>query len=152
MSQASFYDLAKTGQLQGPGNATDAALALSVATLNRKIALRFPSASAAGNVSATLTAAAVKGGILTSAPAAANITLTSPTAALLVAEDPKAAAGEGYEVTVINTNGTYTVTLAGGTGVTIVGSAIVAVSSSATFILRYTNVTESSEAVVLYRK
>jgi len=152
MSGASFYDLTKTGQLQGPGNSTDATLAIGVATLNRKVANIFPTASAAGNVSATLSAAAVKGGILTTAPSGGAITLTTPTAALIVAQDPKANALEGTEVTIINTNGSNAVTVAAGSGVTIVGSATVAASSSATYVLVYTNVTASSEAVTFYRK
>ena len=87
---------------------------------------------------------------MTTTPGAA-INLTTPTAALLKAADPDAVVGRGYEFTVINLNGTNAATLVAGAGVTLVGSAVVAASSSANFYVRYTNVTESSEAVTVYR-
>lgn len=68
------------------------------------------------------------GGIITSSTAAA-VTITSPTAAALDAAT-EVGIGESFEVFVINTGATNAITLAGGSGVTIVGATIGANGSS----------------------
>ena len=75
-------------------------------------------------------------------------TVTTGTASAIIALATNYAVGDTTEFTLINLNATYALTLAGGTGVTIVGSATVALSTSATW---YVNIASAS-TVVLYRK
>lgn len=84
--------------------------------------------AAAINTTATATVAQMLGGIITSSTAAA-VTITSPTAAALDAAT-EVGIGESFEVFVINTGATNAITLAGGSGVTIVGATIGANGSS----------------------
>lgn len=85
------------------------------------------------NATGTLTAALILGGIVTSTTAAA-VTGTTDTGTLIDAA-ATFAVNDAYDFEVINTGGTNAFTLAGGTGVTIVGSATVALSTSAKFRL-----------------
>lgn len=74
--------------------------------------------------------------------------LTTGTAAAIIALSPRWEVGDSSEFTVINlAAATYALTLVGGTGVTIIGSATIAAASSATFWVRIA----SSSTVVLYR-
>jgi len=83
--------------------------------------------------------------------AAASDTITTPTAAALVAALPATAAiGDTFTFLLSNTAAANTATLAGGTGVTVSGPAVVAAVTSRTFYCRATNVTSSSEAIICY--
>lgn len=137
-------------EVLGVTNAVDTGIQTSLSQLTRQFQKTYVSAVSAGNVTATLVAADVLKGILTSTPAA-NITLTTPTAALMVAADMDVAVGRGFEFTVINLGGANTITLAAGTGVTLVGVAVVAALSSARFYARYVNISSGTQAVTIYR-
>lgn len=114
------------------------------------LAQKIPAPTALGNATATLTAAQLFSRIGTSTPGAAA-SFTTPTAAALVAFQAGVSVGDSYELTVINLSGANAITLVPGSGVTLVGSDEVATSSSGNFIIRFSNVTSSSEAVVIYR-
>lgn len=146
----SLYWMTKDGQIQGPDAAGDLQTKLDLSVLTRRYNVGHREPVDVGNTSATLSAANVRKGIMTTTPGGA-INLTTPTAALLKAADPDAAVGRGYTFTIINLNGSNAATLVAGSGVTLVGAAVVAASTSANFYVRYTNVTESSEAVTIYR-
>lgn len=98
------------------------------------------------NATGTLTAALILGGIVTSTTAAA-VTGTTDTGTLIDAATTFAV-GDSFDFTIINTGGTNAFTLAGGTGVTIVGSATVALSTSASFRLLKT----AAATFSIYRK
>ena len=94
-----------------------------------------------------LSAAALIGGLITANSASGAITLTSDTGANLDAALPGFGENDAFDFTIINTGATTeTVTVAGGTGVTLVGDAtILAVAdvaggngTSATFRLQRT--------------
>lgn len=93
----------------------------------------------AQNTTATLAAPAVMSGVITSAPAAA-ITLTLPTGTqmdtYLTAIGTTLSVGMTTTFTIVDTDPTNAVTLAAGTGFTLVGSGTIALSSSGTFIAR----------------
>lgn len=80
----------------------------------------------------------------------ANRTLTTPTGAELGAAFTDEAVGTSFEIVVVNAApATYTITLtAGASGVTIVGSAVVAAASSGTFLAVFT----AANTVSIYRK
>ena len=100
---------------------------------------------ALGDADATLTATQlIDSSIFTITPTAAR-TLTTDTAANLVAGMSGYQAGTWFDFTVVNL-AAYDVTLAGGTGVTIKGSAVVN-NASATFRARF----DSATAVTIYR-
>ena len=86
---------------------------------------------------ATLTVAQVAGGIISCNKGSdAGLTVTTPTAALLDAAFPSMKVGSTFELTITNNNNSgasSTVTFAGGTGVTLVGSPTVARYGGATF-------------------
>ena len=124
----------------------------SITTLNSQVARLYPAASDVGGVTATLVASSVISGIMTSTPAGGAINLTTPTAALLVAADSIAAVGKGYPFTLINLNGTNAATILAGTGVTLVGNMVVALSTSGNFYLYYSNVSNGTQAVTIYRR
>lgn len=115
------------------------------------IAEKIPAPSTLSATTATMTNAQVFGRIGTSNPSGGAITLTTPTAASMVAYQPGATVGDSYRFTIINTNSSNAITLDPGSGVTVVGSATIALSTSANFIIRFSNVTSSSEAAVIYR-
>jgi hypothetical protein len=84
--------------------------------------------------------------IITSTPTTARA-LTTDTAANIIALT-SGVVGASYELTLINLAASAaTITVGGGTGVTIVGSAAVVAASSASFLVRVA----SSTTVVLYR-
>lgn len=99
------------------------------------------------NATGTLTAALMLGQLVTSSTAAA-VTGTTDTAALIDAATPLAV-NDDFEFTIVNTGGANAFTLAGGTGVTLVGSATVAASTSGTFRVVKTAATPTFS---IYRK
>lgn len=88
-------------------------------------------APTAFNATGTLTAANILGGVITSTTAAA-VVATLPTGTLT---DAAAVLGtnEAFEFVVINTGAANTFTIAAGTGHTVVGNMVVALSTSAIF-------------------
>jgi hypothetical protein len=85
--------------------------------------------------------------IVTATPTTAR-TLTTDTAANIIALT-SGVTGHSYDVTFINLSASAAaITLSGGTGVTIVGSATIGSASSATYIARVASAT----TVVLYRR
>jgi hypothetical protein len=104
---------------------------------------------AVADAAATLTAAQLlESKLFTQEPSAAR-TLTTATAALIVAALVDESTGTSFEFTVVNkAAATHAITLAGGTDVTIVGSASVAAATSGTFV----GVVQSDSTVKVYRK
>jgi hypothetical protein len=98
---------------------------------------------------ATLTATQIiDSGIFTITPTVAR-TLTTDTAVNLVAGLSEVQVGTWFDIVIV-VLAAFDVTLAGGTGVTITGSAVVN-NASGTFRVRFDNVTGGSEAVTIYR-
>lgn len=91
--------------------------------------------SATGDV--TLTAAQMAGGIVSCNKGSdAGLTVTTATAALIDAAFPSMKIGSAFELTITNNNNSgasSTVTVTGGTGVTVVGSTTVARFGGATY-------------------
>lgn len=100
---------------------------------------------------ATLTAAQHRGGVASVAAGANNRNITTLTAALLVSAFPGAAVGQSANLSIVNLKAANTVTLVGGTGVTIVGVAVVSALTSGTYKMLFTNVTSGAEAVQFIR-
>ena len=103
---------------------------------------------ALADADATLAVADLVKGVFTITPTAAR-TLTTDTAANIVAGITGAAVGTSFTFDLI-VLAAYDVTVAGGTGVTVVGSGVVN-NSSGTFRVVITNVTAGNEAVSIYR-
>lgn len=103
---------------------------------------------AVADAAATLTAAQIiDSKIFKQTPSAAR-TLTTSTAALLVAAATDYAVGTSFDFSIINlAAASYSITLAGGDGVTIVGLATVAPVTSAMFRV----VIDSATAASVYR-
>ena len=82
-----------------------------------------------------------------------NRTKASDTAANIVGGLAGVAANQSFEFIVVNaaTGPDKDITVSAGTGVTIVGSAAIRSEESATFRVRFTNVSVGSEAVTMYR-
>ena len=101
------------------------------------------------DAAATLTAAQLlESKLFTQTPTAAR-TLTTATAALIVAALTDEVEGTSFEFTIVNkASATHAITLAGGTDVTIVGSASVAAATSGSFV----GVVQSDNTVKVYRK
>lgn len=97
----------------------------------------------------TLTAAELLDSkLFTCTPTAAR-TFTTSTAALIVAALVDESTGTSFEFTIVNkAAATHAITLAGGTDVSIVGSATVAAATSGTFV----GVVQSDSTVKVYRK
>lgn len=97
----------------------------------------------------TLTAAQSIEGIVTVTPTASR-TYTTATAADIISElGNSAKVGQTFEVTIVNlAANTHAVTFAGGTGVSVTGSATVAHATSGTYLGRMASAT----TVVYYRK
>jgi len=104
---------------------------------------------AVDDAAATLTAAQLlESKLFTQTPTAAR-TLTTATAALIVAALTDEVEGTSFEFTIVNkASATHAITLAGGTDVTIVGSASVAAATSGSFV----GVVQSDNTVKVYRK
>lgn len=94
-----------------------------------------PASVAAKTTTTTLTAAEVVGGMITANQGAAGAaTYTLPTGTLLAAAIDGLYVGASFDLTVTNisTNAAEDVTIAGGTGTTLVGSGVVASNAAAT--------------------
>ena len=104
---------------------------------------------AVSDAAATLTAAQLlESKLFTQEPSAAR-TLTTATAALIVAALVDEATGTSFEFTIVNkAAATHAITLAGGTDVSIVGSATVSAATSGTFV----GVVQSDNTIKVYRK
>jgi hypothetical protein len=86
--------------------------------------------------------------LFTCTPTAAR-TFTTATAAQIVAALTDESTGTSFEFTIVNLAGaTHAITLAGGTDVTITGSATVAAATSGTFV----GVVQSNSTIIVYRK
>jgi len=100
---------------------------------------------------ATLTAAQSYNTIIRGVPTAAATYTTATAAAIVAAIGGDCAIGTTFEVIVLNASaGAYTITIAGGSGVTVSGVATVAQNASKRFIGRVTAVASGSEAITLY--
>ena len=104
---------------------------------------------ALSDAAATLTAAQLlESKLFTQEPSAAR-TLTTATAALIVAALVDESTGTSFEFTIVNkAAATHAITLAGGTDVSIVGSATVSAGDSGTFV----GVVQSDNTIKVYRK
>jgi hypothetical protein len=88
---------------------------------------------------ATLTAAQVTGGILVANPSTSAATYTLPTAAQVEAVVSNAKTNSSFDLAIVNLGtSSGALTISAGTGWTLVGSATVAITSSAQFIARKT--------------
>jgi hypothetical protein len=96
----------------------------------------------------TYTVANILTGFLFRSGAGGAVTDTTPTAAQIVAAFPGSQANTGYEFTISNGNGGL-LTLAAGTGVTLVGTTTVANGWSRRYSLQITNATPGTEAINL---
>ncbi len=91
---------------------------------------------------ATLSVAQLTGGLLVADPSTTAATYTLPTVALTEAVLTNAKVDSTFELSIINLGtSTGAITVAVGTGWTIVGSATVAVTSTANFLARKTGAT-----------
>ena len=98
---------------------------------------------------ATLTTAQLINGLILSTPTAAR-TFTSPTATEILTALDNSQIGASFDFAIRNTSaGAYAITLAGGTGVTVVGTATTAQNVASTFRCVVTAV--DTPAVSLYR-
>ena len=96
----------------------------------------YPSfTTVAKTATSTLTLDELKAGYITVNSASAT-NQTTPTAAAIIAAWNSMAIGDAFDVTITNLNGTGIPTLVGGSGVTIVGAATVAVNASGLFQVR----------------
>ncbi len=99
----------------------------------------------------TLTDAHILGGLLLRDPNGSARTDTTPTAAEIVAAVKNAEVGTSFLFVIKNTaDGAETITLAGGTTVTITGTATIAQDNTKIFLVVITNVTGASEAVTFF--
>ncbi len=89
------------------------------------------------NATGTLTAALIATGYVTSSTAAA-VTMTTDTGTDLDTGLPHLATGQAIEFTLCNTGGSNAITLAGGTGVTIVSGTSIAAGKAASYWLKKT--------------
>jgi ABC-type Fe3+ transport system permease subunit len=98
----------------------------------------------------TWTAAQLLGGFIRHDPAG-NVSDVTDTAANLVAAIPGAAVGASFTCHFQNdADASETITLTGGTGVTIAGTATIAQNSCKNFLFVITNVTAGTEAITAY--
>ena len=106
---------------------------------------------AAPTATATLTAAQSYNSIVRGVPAAAATYTTATAAAVVAAIGGDCAIGTSFRVVVINASaGANTITVAGGSGVTVSGVATVVQNASKEFIGYVTAVESGSEAITLY--
>ena len=106
---------------------------------------------AAPTATATLSTANSYNVIIRGVPTAAATYTTATAAAVVAAIGGDCAIGTTFMVVVINASaGAYTITIAGGTSVTVSGVATVAQNASKVFLGRVTAVTAGSEAITLY--
>lgn len=89
--------------------------------------------------------------IIRGVPAAAATYTTATAAAIVAAIGGDCAVGTTFQVIVLNAAaGAFTITMAGGTGVTVSGVATVAQNACKVFMGYVSNVTAGSEAITLY--
>lgn len=106
---------------------------------------------AAPTATATLTAADSYNTIIRGVPTAAATYTTATAAAIVAAIGGDCAVGTTFMVVVLNASaGANTITIAGGSGVTVSGVATVVQSASKVFLGRVTAVGSGSEAITLY--
>ena len=106
---------------------------------------------AAPTATATLSAANSYNTIIRGVPTAAATYTTATAEAIVAAIGGDCAVGTTFMVIVLNASaGANTITIAGGTDVTVSGVATIVQSASKVFLGRVTNVTAGSEAVTLY--
>ena len=99
----------------------------------------------------TYTADQLKGKVIRRDPNGAGRTDTTPTAAQIVANIHDCIVGSSYEFMIMNTaDADEDVTVAAGTGVTLVGTFVVVQDEIRRFEVVVTNATASSEAVTIY--
>ena len=106
---------------------------------------------AAPTATATLSAANSYNTIIRGVPTAAATYTTATAADIVAAIGGDCAVGTTFTVVVLNASaGANTITIAGGTGVTVSGVATVAQNASKVFLGRVTAVAGGSEAITLY--
>ena len=106
---------------------------------------------AAPTATATLSTANSYNVIIRGVPTAAATYTTATAAAIVAAIGGDCAIGTTFMVVVINASaGANTITIAGGTGVTVSGIATIVQNASKEFLGRVTAVTAGSEAITLY--
>ena len=106
---------------------------------------------AAPTATATLSTADSFNSIIRGVPAAAATYTTATAAAIVAAIGGDCAIGTTFMVVVINASaGQNTITIAGGTGVTVSGVATIVQNASKEFLGRVTAVAAGSEAITLY--
>ena len=106
---------------------------------------------AAPTATATLSASNSYNTIIRGVPAAAATYTTATAAEIVAAIGGDCAVGTTFMVVVLNASaGANTITIAGGTDVTVSGVATVAQNASKVFLGRVTAVTSGSEAITLY--
>jgi ABC-type Fe3+ transport system substrate-binding protein len=106
---------------------------------------------AAPTATATLSTADSFNAIIRGVPTAAATYTTATAAAIVAAIGGDCAIGTTFMVVVINASaGANTITIAGGTGVTVSGVATVVQNASKEFLGRVTAVAAGSEAITLY--
>lgn len=116
--------------------------------------LNYPTVTATavslGGSNGTLTVAQLLTGLLLIDPGGA-VSATLPTAALLVAGINGVDVGCAFRVEIINSaDGNETVTIAAGTGGTVVGTATIAQSNNKAFLIVITDITSGSETYSAY--
>ena len=106
---------------------------------------------AAPTATATLSAANSYNTIIRGVPTAAATYTTATAEAIVAAIGGDCAVGTTFMLVVLNASaGANTITIAGGTDVTVSGVATIAQNASKVFLGRVTNVTAGSEAITLY--
>ena len=104
-----------------------------------ELILGVQAAPQTATATATLTAAQITGGLLVANPSASAATYTLPTVALTEAVVTNAKVDSTFELNIVNLGtSSGALTIAAGTGWTIVGSATVAITSSARYLARKT--------------
>lgn len=113
-----------------------------------ELQLGFTSDPQTATTTATLTAAQITGELLVASPGTSAASYTLPTVALTEALVTNAKVNSTFELNIINLGtSSGALTIVAGTGWTLVGSATVAISTSAQFLARKTSAT----AWTLYR-
>ena len=106
---------------------------------------------AAPTATATLSAADSYNTIIRGVPTAAATYTTATAESIVTAIGGDCAVGTTFMLVVLNASaGANTITVAGGTGVTVSGVATVAQNASKVFLGRVTGVAGGSEAITLY--
>lgn len=99
---------------------------------------------------ATYTAAQIVGGLIDRDPNGADRSDVTPTAAQLVAAVPGVQVGSSFVLYVKNTaDAAETITVTAGSNVTLTGTMTIAQNKTRAFLVLFTNVTSSSEAVTI---